>query len=191
MLFTKCKKRYSSERTTRTEVEEILEEESEEEFEIISNHEEDQEVTQVQDAQREEVEEERPAEVVREEPVLPPPQEVVNEARMIYVTKSGEKYHLSHGCDTLRGYRSYERKVCERCRESAQRVLTIDPNRSPPQKETEITFVYGDEVYHRKDCERIRHTRRKGSRPICYVCEGEERMVLWNREAVRRGTGDN
>ena len=32
LLFSKCKKRYSSERTIRTEVEEILEGETEEEF---------------------------------------------------------------------------------------------------------------------------------------------------------------
>ena len=49
LLLTKCKKRYSSERTITTELEEVLEYESEEEFEIISNHEDDQEVVQNQD----------------------------------------------------------------------------------------------------------------------------------------------
>ena len=49
MLFTKCKKRYISEGTTRTEVEEVKEEESEDDFEIISNHEEDQEEAQEQE----------------------------------------------------------------------------------------------------------------------------------------------
>jgi len=67
----------------------------------------------------------------------------------------------------------------------------INPNGSPPQSETELTFVYADEHYHHKDCEVIRHTRRKGSKPICYVCESEERMFLWNRAAVQRGTGNN
>ena len=67
----------------------------------------------------------------------------------------------------------------------------INPNGSPPQSETELTFVYANENYHHKDCEVIRHTRRKGSKPICYVCESEERMLLWNRAAVQGGTGNN
>jgi hypothetical protein len=190
MLFTKCKKRYISEGATRTEVEEIREEESEDDFEIISNHEEDQEEIQEQEPQREEVEQERPAEVVREEPVQPPPQEVAHEGRKIYVTKTGIKYHLNQRCDTLRGYRSYEKRACERCTERTQEILMINPNGSPPQSETELTFVYADEHYHHQDCEVIRHTRRKGSKPICYPCESEERMSLWNHATMRRGTGN-
>ena len=49
-------------------------EESEDDFEIISNHEKDQEAIQEEELQRKAVKEERPAEVVREEPVRPPPQ---------------------------------------------------------------------------------------------------------------------
>ena len=98
----KCKKRYTPEDTFNTEVEEVPDVESEDEFEIISNHEEDQEVIQNQELQQEEeVEEERPAEVVREEPVPPPPQEIQDEGRKIYVTKSGGKYHLSQGWEHL------------------------------------------------------------------------------------------
>ena len=186
LLFTKCKKRYSSERTTRTEVEEILEDESEEEFEIISNHEEDQEVIQNQDVQQEEAEVERPTEVVREEHE-PPPQEIQDEGRKIYMTKSGEKYHLSQGCDTLREYRSYERKACEVCRQRTEQILTISTYGSPPQSETELTFVHENEVYHDKDCVRMRNTRRKGSRPICLVCESEERTLLYASNRAQTG----
>ena len=189
MLFTKCKKRYISEGTTRTEVEEVRDEESEDDFEIISNHEEDQEVIREQDVQ-EEVEEERLAEVVREEPDRPPPQEVVHEGRKICVTKTGQKYHLNQRCETLRGYRSYEKKACERCIENTQRVLTIDPNRSPPQSETELIFMYGHGNYHHKDCEVVRNIRRKGKKPICYPCKSEERMFLWNQATMQRGTGN-
>jgi RNA polymerase subunit RPABC4/transcription elongation factor Spt4 len=128
---------------------------------------------------------------VREEPVRPPPPEDEQEGRKIYVTKAGQRYHLNQGCETLRGYRSYEKRACERCTEITQSVLTIDPNQSPPQSETELTFVYENENYHHKKCDRIRHTRRKGSKPICLVCESEERMLLWNRAAVQRGTGNN
>ena len=145
---------------------------------------------QEQEPQREEVEEERPAEVVREEPARPPPQEVAHEGRKIYVTKTGQKYHLNQRCETLRGYRSYEKRACERCTESMQEILMINPNGSPPQSETELTFVYANENYHHKDCEVIRHTRRKGSKPICYVCESEERMFLWNRATMQSGTGN-
>ena len=82
LLFMKCKKRYSPEETVRTEVEEIPEVESEDEFEIISNHEEDQEVLDAQQGD-EEAEEERPVEVVREEPIPQPPQEGADEGRKI------------------------------------------------------------------------------------------------------------
>ena len=69
-----------------------------------------------QERQQEKVAEvEMPAEAVREEP-LPPPQEAEYEGRKIYVTKSGEKYNLNRRCDTLKGYRSYERKACEVCK---------------------------------------------------------------------------
>ena len=98
-----------------TRVEEIKEEESEDDFEIISKHEEDQEEAHEQEPHREEVEEEQPAEVEREvkreEPVQPPPPEVVQEGRKIYVTKTGIKYHLTQSCDTLKGYRSYEKRA--------------------------------------------------------------------------------
>ena len=63
MLFTKCKRRYISEGTTMTKVEEINEEESEDDFEIISNHEEEQEEAEEQEPHREEVEEEQSTEV--------------------------------------------------------------------------------------------------------------------------------
>ena len=172
-----------------TEVEEIREEESEDDFEILSNHEEDQEEAQEQEPQGE-VEEEQPAEVEREEPVQPPPQEVVQEGRKIYVTKTGIKYHLNQRCDTLKGYRSYEKRACDRFSERTQEILNINPNGSPPQSETELMFVYADESYHHKDCEVIRHNRRKGNKPICYPCESQERMFLWNPEARQRGTGN-
>ena len=42
MLFTKCKKRYVVDETKTTRVEEVIEEESEDDFEIISNHEDEQ-----------------------------------------------------------------------------------------------------------------------------------------------------
>ena len=104
--------------------------------------------------------------------------EVINEGREIYVTKSGEKYHLNQRCEKLKGYRSYERKACVECQSRTEGILTVDPNISPPQKQTELTFVYEDELYHHEDCGRITHTRRKGNRPICLVCESEERMLL-------------
>jgi hypothetical protein len=192
MIFTKCKTRYVSEGTTMTRAEEINEEESEDDFEIISNHEEEQEEAEEQEPHREEFEEEQPteveSEVENEEPIQPTP-EVVQEGRKIYVTKTGIKYHLTQSCDTLKGYRSYEKRACERCSERTQEILNINPNGSPPQSETELMFVYADESYHHKDCEVIRHNRRKGSKPICYPCESQERMFLWNPEARRRGTG--
>ena len=117
--------------------------------------------------------------MVREESVPPQQQEVPDEGRKMYVTKSGEKYHLSQGCDTLRGYRSYERKACEVCKQRTEQILTISTYGSPPQSETELTFVHENEVYHDKDCVRMRTTRRKQSRPICLVCESEERTLLY------------
>ena len=174
-----------------TRVEEIIEEESEDDFEIISNHEEEQEEVEEQEPQQED-EEEQPEEVEREierEEQEQPPPEVVREGRKIYITKTGIKYHLTQGCDNLKGYRSYERRACERCSERTQEILDINPNGSPPQSETELTFVYAAECYHHKDCEVIRHNRRKGSKPICYPCESEERMFLWSPEARGRGTG--
>ena len=74
LLFTKCKKRYTKEETVKPEVEEIPEEASEDEFEIISNHEEEQEaMIPNQERQQEEAAEgEMPAEAAREEPPLPP-----------------------------------------------------------------------------------------------------------------------
>ena len=156
----------------------------------FQDHEDDQEVIQNQDVQQEEAEEERPAEVVREEPVPPPPQEVADEGRKIYVTKSGEKYHLSQGCDTLRGYRSYERKACEVCKQRTEQILTISTYGSPPQRETELTFVHENELYHDKDCVRMRHIRRKGNRPIFLACESEERTLLYARNRAQTGRGN-
>ena len=97
-----------------------------------------------------------------------------------------KKYHLSQGCDTLRGCRSYERKACEVCKQRTEQILTISTYGSPPQSETELTFVHENEVYHDKDCVRMRNTRRKGSRPICLVCESEERTLLYARNRTHR-----
>jgi hypothetical protein len=108
-------------------------------------------VIQDQETQQEETEVERTAEVVREEHVPPPTQEVLGEGRKIYVTKSGEKYHLSQGCETLRGYRSYERKACEVCRQRTEQIRTISIYGSPNQRETELMFVQDNELYHDKD----------------------------------------
>jgi hypothetical protein len=189
MLFTKCKKRYVVEETRTTRVEEVIEEESEDDFEIILNNEEEQEEAEEQGPQQEEEEEQQPeeveAEIENDEQVQPPP-EVVQEGRKIYITKTGIKYHLNQRCDKLKGYRSYERKSCERCVERTRDILDINPNQSPPQEETELTFA-ADEYYHHKDCEVIRHNRRRGTKPICFPCESEERMFLWNPEARERG----
>jgi len=211
-VFLKCSKRNREVTQKVEEIEEVQEgseEDTEDEFEIVSDqgeqepvegqhHEEgnndEQEEAEEQGPQQEEEgeqqqeEEEVEAEVENEEPVQPPP-EVVQEGRKIYITKTGIKYHLSQGCDNLRGYRSYERKSCEQCVERTRDILDINPNQSPPQAETELTFA-ADDCYHHKDCEVIRHNRRKGTKPICYPCESEERMFLWNPEARGRGTGN-
>jgi hypothetical protein len=139
-----------------------------------------------QDAQQEEAEEERPAEVVRGEP-LPTPQEIQDEGRKIYVTKSGEKYHLSQGRKTLRGYRSYERKACEVCKERTQRTLTFNPNGRRPQSATELGFIHENEEYHDEGCTRLTSQRRKGKRPICKICEDEEFTLLWARNRQPAG----
>ena len=130
-----------------------------------------------------------PTEAIRDEPI-PPTQEAEDEGRKIYVTKSGEKYHLSQGCKTLRGHRSYERKACETCRERSQRILTISAYGSPNQKETEIMFVRDNELYHDKECTRMRSIRRKGTRPICLACESEERTLLYARNRTQAGRGN-
>ena len=87
----------------------------------MSKHEEEQKamIPNQERLQEEAAEVEMSAEAVREEP-LPPPQEAEDEERKIYVTKSGEKYHLNRRCDSLKGYRSYERKACEICKERTQ-----------------------------------------------------------------------
>lgn len=133
--------------------------------------------------QEEEAEVERPAEVMRDKHVPPQPQEIQDEGRKIYVTKSSEKYHLSQGCETPRGYRSYERKACEICRERSQRILTISTYASPNQRETELIFAQENEFYHYKECTRMRSIRRKETRPICLVCESEEGL------SCMQGTG--
>jgi len=52
--------------------------------------------------------------------------------RKIFVTKSGEKYHLDRRCRTLRGYRSYEKEPCTSCKESPQRVLIFNQSQPTP-----------------------------------------------------------
>ena len=165
-------------------VEEIPEVESEDEFEIVSNHEKDQEVIQDQESPQEEAEVERPAEVVREDHEPPPPQEIQDK------TKSSEKYHPSQGCETLRGYRSYERKACEVCRRRTEQILTISIYGSPNQRETELMLIQDNEEHHDKECVRLRTIRRKGTRPICLACEGEERTLLYARNRAQTGRGN-
>ena len=83
-------------------------------------------MTSNQETQQEEaVETVTQTEEIRDEPI-PPSQEGEEEGRKIYVTKSGEKYHLNRRCESLKGYRSYDRKACEICKERTQRILTLN-----------------------------------------------------------------
>jgi len=144
LLFMKCKKRYQPIRDVITKKDEIQEEMSEDEFEIISNHEEEQEemIPNRETQQDEEVEIELPAEAITEEPIPPTPP--VDEGRTIYVTKAGEKCHLKR-CDSLTGHRSYERRACKICRERTQQILTLNPNARQSRSESELTFVHENE----------------------------------------------
>ena len=140
---------------------------------------------QNQEHQPEEVEEAMPEEAVGEEPPLPQ-QEIQDEGRKIYVTKSGEKYHLSRRCDTLKAYRSYERRACEFCKERTRQILTLNPNGRQSQSESELTFIHENEEYHHQGCTRLQGYRRKGTRPICKVCEDEELTLLWARNRTHK-----
>ena len=151
-----------------SEIEEVPEVESEDEFEIISNTDKGEEaMTSNQENQPEEtVEMITQTEESREETAIQNPiQEGEEEKRKIYVTKAGEKYHLNRGCDPLRGYRSYERKACEVCKERTQRTLTFNPNGRRPQSETELGFIHENEEYHDEGRTRWTSQRRKGKRP--------------------------
>ena len=161
----KCKKRYTPVETVKSETEEVPEESSEDEFEIISNHEEDQEaMIPNQEIQQEEaVERAIPAEAIRDEQI-PPIQVGEEEGWKIYVTKSGERYHLNRRCDSFKGNRSYERKACEICKERTQRILTLDSYESRSQSESELTFMEENEDYHDAGWIRLRSLRRKGKK---------------------------
>jgi hypothetical protein len=129
LLFVKCKRR-NNPIATRNVQREDLPEESSEEFELASNEDEVQEVrTPDPDPQPEEtVEMITQTEVQQEEPITQTQtQEEDQEGRKIFVTKSGEKHHLNRGCDSLKGYRSYERRACEICKERRQRILPLNP----------------------------------------------------------------
>lgn len=48
------------------------------------------------------------------------------EGSAVYITKAGEKYNLNQGCNSLRGYRSYQRKTCNKFQERTKQILTLN-----------------------------------------------------------------
>ena len=156
---------------------------SSDEFEIVSNNEEIQ-----REVSEENQVEEQATEITREEPseepqVNPTSEEEEREGRKVYITKAAEKYHLSQGCKS-----SYERKACNNCQERTTQTLTFNEGAPRTQSRTLIGFIKHEELYHDESCIRYRNQRRNmEQRPVCKVCEDEERTTLWARN--RQPTG--
>ena len=160
------------------------EEESEEEFEIVS---EPEEVAPIMtEAPEEATSEERFDEATPEQkeatpeeqtPEVPPSED----ARKLYVTRFGEKYHLKRNCQGLQSYHSYEKKVGPCCQEATQRVLTFNQSQPTPQSETELSFGT-TEYYHHKERRQFYGQRR--DRPVCIYCEDEERVLNYARNRI-------
>ena len=108
-------------------------------------------------------------------------EEVVNR---MYVTKAGEKYHLNRGRRALKGYSSFEKRPCRfvhQSREQTKRILVFNQSQPTPQEETELAFADNDE-YHHKDC--LRWRTKVKIRPVCVVCEDEERALNYARNRM-------
>ena len=186
-LFGRCARRNKVQSTT---PEVPQEDEVSEDFEVVSEPEEVNEVATeepiptevVEEATQEEAQEGQVSEAQTTEE---PPSSSTStrrqnsRGRKLYITKYGEKYHLFKECRSLKGYNSFEKEPCYDCHLASQGVLIFDQTQPTQQSDTELAF--GDShFYHHKRCTRWIPIPTR-NRPVCINCEDEERILNYAR----------
>ena len=114
-----------------------------------------------------------------------PPQP--QEARKLYTTKYGDKYHFDKDCKGFNGHRNIEWKSCTICKGQTERVLDLSNSGSSSSTDTgakdELVFDLNFTNYHVEECTE-RKKLRKGmtdKKTLCYLCAKEERLLIWAR----------
>ena len=164
-IYNRCRKRNQ---TTRKEPKEDFEEESlgcdmdirsseDDEFEMISLKSSDDESSKPKFKPSDDA-----VEVRREE------------QKVIYVTRSGEKYHLQSDCKNTTSYVIFERTPCETCKDQSKKVLTVEESSSSNRSETRLFISTKDRHYHHPSCEKMWTSRSKDPRIRCIDCEKVE-----------------
>ena len=186
-LLGKCNRRNQPLTTPQQTIEDEIEVESEEEFELVEEEpmtgttgETEERTEEIEEDQRDESQSTQ-QEGPREEPPTPPQGQEVPEGRRIFVTRYGEKYHLNSRCSSILNYQRFEKIPCNQCRERAEDQVSINRNGRMSNAESEVGFVKGTEVYHHIGCTTYLGGRVRDKRTMCKFCEDEERLLVWAR----------
>ena len=167
-LYGKCQRRFiQATGEQRAEEAQSQDEESEEDFEVVSeagtggapetNPEDDEEIQSKERVTKDEKD-----------------AKAQMEGQSIFVTRSGESFHIKKSCGHLKNYTSYERFSCEKC---SYRTMHLVKERSQARSSIE-RFFEGDEVvltttdqkYHHPECKEARRSRVRDKRTKCLDC---------------------
>ena len=93
------------------------------------------------------------------------------EQRVIFVTRSGEQFHLDEGCGHLKNYTFYKRIICEECKGRVPEELDYSGRSDGDRDKTEVVITTKDRKYHHPSCKEARNAKQKDKRRRCLDCE--------------------
>ena len=182
-LFGKC--RHWKRPSTTGDGSSELHRESSEEFEMVEN---EDETEQVQTQLTEEPQNEGPVEMTssptRPNAILS--QET--EGRKLYGTKFGDKYHFKPTCKGFNDYPNFEKKPCVSCQTRITRIIDLAEGPRADISETILGFEVNGENYHDEECTVYKIQRNgKDRKVMCRICSKEEAAVQWARNRQTAG----
>jgi hypothetical protein len=106
---------------------------------------------------------------------------------VIYITRNGERFHVSKDCVHMKKYNHHQRVPCELCKSATQAIIERKVSSSSQNDSNVIYLSLKDQKYHHEECPKV-STKHKDKRSKCKdCCKSKKSKIFEDNEKKEKG----